>query len=118
MREVKKSIESFFKILCLSGEFLFTLRVNHDKMYLINYKPISFPLQAGVRPFKTSSLLESILYHNNLSKKSFLDTMIQAARRRHAKREKSFAIRFHKEKKVPAVYATRTIEAEETVYEQ
>jgi hypothetical protein len=44
--------------------------------------------------------------------------MVQAAGKRHAQRRRSFAIRFSKEKKVPVVYATRTIEPQEVVYEQ
>jgi hypothetical protein len=86
-------------------------------MYLINYKPIGLPLQTGVRPFKTSSLIESILFHNNLTKKAFLNTMINAAKLRQNKRKKSITIKFNEAKNVPVVYATRNIEANEVVYQ-
>lgn len=79
-------------------------------MYLINFKPINFPTQAGVRPFKTGGLLESILFYNNITKKAFLETMVQSAIKRGTKKSKNFGIKINKEKGVPVVYATRTIE--------
>lgn len=79
-------------------------------MYLINYKPINFPTQAGVRPFKTSGLLESILFYNNITKKAFLETILQSAIKRNAQKRKNFGIRINKEKGLPVVYATRNID--------
>jgi len=55
--EIKKKVEFLFKLLNLTGEFFFTLRINKEEMFLINFKPVFLPLQSGARPFKTSGLL-------------------------------------------------------------
>lgn len=76
------------------------------------------PLQSGVRPFRTSGLLESILYHNGLTKKDMLTLMVKAAVSRQEQRRQNFAIRYSPEKKRPVLVATRPIASGGVVYQQ
>lgn len=65
-------------------------------MHLINYKPVNFPTQAGVRPFKTGGLLESILFYNKITKMVFLETILQSAIKRSTHNRKNFGLKINK----------------------
>jgi D-alanine-D-alanine ligase len=111
VKEVKRSLESFFRMLSLSGEFLFTLRVHDSRLYLINFAPVS----ASVQPH---SLLESLLRHNSITEKEFLATLVESATLRQSQRRQNIAIRFSKSRNAPVLIATKAIEPEGVVYEQ